>query len=74
MTNKQREGETATGRKGIQELSERQEDMKKSGKRIMSHLKDKNSTVAVIFLLRNTLRSQQVPVSQERRKIPQFLK
>lgn len=32
--------------------------------RIMSHLEDKNSTVAVVFLLRYTLRSQQVTVKQ----------
>lgn len=30
----------------------------------MSHLEDKNSTVAVVLLLRNTLRSQQVTVRQ----------
>lgn len=34
----------------------------------MSHLQDKNSTVAVVFLLRNTLRSQQVTVEQGARQ------
>ncbi len=34
----------------------------------MSHLKDKNATVTVVFLLRNTLRSQQITVKQEPEK------
>lgn len=54
-------------------MNKGEEDSCKGGKRIMSHLKDKNSTVTVVFLLRNTLRSQQATVKQGAPKTKRLL-
>lgn len=50
----------------IKEMGDEQRTGGKQWKRerIVSHLQDKNSTVAVVFLLRNALRSQHVTVKQ----------